>query len=195
MIQSEICQTAWLFAARKHKAQLYPGSEHLPYLTHIGAVLLELLPALQENPKFDADTAICCALLHDTVEDTETTIEEIAVEFGEKIAAGVSALTKLKSLKGEAATRDSLERIKRQPHEIWAVKLSDRAANMLTFPDHWGKEKQRSYAREARIILESLGETCCSLSLILARRIKAWEKKNNIAVLSTCSQTSKNNHI
>jgi (p)ppGpp synthase/HD superfamily hydrolase len=176
MIQSEICQTAWIFASRKHRSQLYPGSEQLPYLTHIGAVLLELLPALRENAELDADTAICCALLHDTVEDTETTIEEIADKFGEKIAAGVSALTKVKSLKGEAATRDSLERIRRQPQEIWAVKLADRAANLQTPPKHWGREKRLSYAREGRLILDALGEASPCLSQLLARRINTWEK-------------------
>jgi (p)ppGpp synthase/HD superfamily hydrolase len=178
MIQSEICQTAWFFASRKHKAQLYPGPENLPYLTHIGSVLLELLPALREKAELDADTAICCALLHDTLEDTETNLEEIADGFGERIAAGVSALTKAESLKGEAATRDSLERIRRQPREIWAVKLADRAANLRTPPEHWGRGKRLSYAREGRLILDSLGEASPCLSRILACRINAWEKEN-----------------
>jgi (p)ppGpp synthase/HD superfamily hydrolase len=179
MIQSEICQKAWLFAARKHRAQLYPGLEKLPYLTHIGAVLLELLPALQENAGLDADTAICCALLHDTVEDTETTIDEIERGFGNRIAAGVSALTKAEFLKGEAAVRDSLERIRRQPPEIWMVKLADRAANLRIPPEHWELEKRLSYAREGRLILESLGGASPCLSRILARRINAWEKEDN----------------
>ena len=177
MIQSEICQTAWIFAARKHKTQLYPGPENLPYLAHIGAVLLELLPALQENVEFDAETAVCCALLHDTLEDTETTIEEIADSFGEKIAAGVSALTKVKSLKGEAATCDSLERIRSQPREIWAVKLADRAANLQTPPGHWGREKRLAYAKEGRLILEALGDASPCLAKVLASRINTWEKK------------------
>jgi (p)ppGpp synthase/HD superfamily hydrolase len=179
MIQSEICQTAWLFASRKHKTQLYPGPENLPYLTHVGAVLLELLPALQENVELDAGTAVCCALLHDTVEDTETTIEEIADRFGEKIAAGVSALTKVKSMKGEAATRDSLERIMCQPREIWAVKLADRAANLQTPPDHWGREKRLSYAKEGKLILDALGDASPILSTVLIGRINRWEDENS----------------
>jgi (p)ppGpp synthase/HD superfamily hydrolase len=112
VIRADICQKAWTFASRKHEGQLYPGSEHLPYLTHIGAVLLELLPTLQANPYLDAELALCCAMLHDTVEDTETTIDEIFIVFGDETAAGVSALTKNKTLKEDAAMRDSLDRIR-----------------------------------------------------------------------------------
>jgi (p)ppGpp synthase/HD superfamily hydrolase len=58
MNNSEIFQKAWVFASRKHNGQLYPGTEHLPYLTHIGAVLLELLPALKADSQLDAELAI-----------------------------------------------------------------------------------------------------------------------------------------
>ena len=172
---SEICRKAWIFASRKHNRQLYPGSEQLPYLTHIGSVLLELLPALQEDDTLDTDTAICCALLHDTVEDTKTTINEISDIFGVRIAAGVDALTKGKTLHGEAATRGSLERIRKQPNEVWVVKLADRAANLQKPPDHWNKEKRLAYAHEARLILEALGAASPYLADILTSRINAWE--------------------
>ena len=73
---AELPAKAWLFAARKHQGQLYPGTG-LPYLTHVGSVLLALLPALRAGEGWNAERAILCALLHDTVEDTATTLEEI----------------------------------------------------------------------------------------------------------------------
>ena len=149
---------AWIFASNKHKLQLYPGSEKLPYVTHIGSVILELFPALQNNELFDVDIAVCCALLHDTVEDTDTTICEIEEHFGEKIAAGVLALTKDKALQGKEAISDSLERIKKQPREIWIVKLADRTANLRAYPDHWSAGKCLAYAQESERILDALGE-------------------------------------
>jgi len=180
VFNSDLCLKAWLFASRKHNGQLYPGPERLPYLTHIGAVVLELLPALLADAKLDADHALCCAILHDTVEDTETMISEISSVFGEKAAAGVLALTKDKCLKGEAAMSDSLERIRQQPYEVWAVKLADRSANLQTPPAHWSPEKCLSYAQEGRLILDALGEASSHLADVLGSRIKKWEAGKDV---------------
>jgi (p)ppGpp synthase/HD superfamily hydrolase len=175
---SEIFQKVWIFAARKHNGQLYPGAERLPYLTHIGSVLLELLPALQADAGLDAELAMCCAILHDTVEDTDTTLAEIYYAFGDAVAAGVAALTKDKALKGEAATHDSLERLRRQPHEVWAVKLADRSANLQTPPNHWNQAKRLSYAKEGKLILNALGAASPCLAETLSARIQKWEYEN-----------------
>ena len=174
-IDFNMLQKAWRFAALKHNRQLYPGAEQLPYITHIGSVVLELLAALQENPGLDAETAICCAILHDTVEDTCATIQDISEQFGDKVAIGVSALSKTENMKGEEAIRCSLERIKQQSHEIWAVKLADRAANLRMPPDHWGSSERLSYALEGQRILDALGEASPVLAKILAARIEAWK--------------------
>ncbi|MDR0882069.1 MAG: HD domain-containing protein [Candidatus Adiutrix sp.] len=116
---------------------------------------------------------------HDTVEDTNTTIEEIADIFSDKVASGVAALSKDKSLHGEAATRDSLTRIKKQPHEVWAVKLADRAANLQAPPDHWNQAKRLAYAREGLLILEALGTASPYLANVLSGRIQAWKIQSN----------------
>jgi len=190
---------AWLFAAERHQGQVYPGTE-LPYITHIGLVLTVLSGALEREmlhagvdwerkrrqrggglhtlesprPNLDVDFAKCCAILHDTVEDTETTVEEIAQRFGDSVAAGVSALTKNKAL-GEQAMADSLRRIREQPREVWLVKLADRIANMSTFPPHWSEEKRLAYAKEAEMILRELGEASMRLSDWLELIITAWK--------------------
>lgn len=70
--------------------------------------------------------------------------------------------------------QDSLERIQKQPREIWLVKLADRAANLNTPPRHWGKEKIRLYAEEGAIILHALGDASVLFSARLADRIAAW---------------------
>jgi (p)ppGpp synthase/HD superfamily hydrolase len=168
---------AWLFAARKHQGQTYPGS-NLPYLTHIGQVVITLGPALLEDPGLDPDLAICCAILHDTLEDTETDIEELKSEFGVDIAAGTAALTKNKYLKGVEAMTDSLRRIRTCPREVWAVKLSDRISNLgpIVPFHHWSVHKCLSYAVEGEMILDSLGEASAILSAILRERIEIWKR-------------------
>ncbi|MBQ9406633.1 MAG: bifunctional (p)ppGpp synthetase/guanosine-3',5'-bis(diphosphate) 3'-pyrophosphohydrolase [Desulfovibrio sp.] len=173
--KSPLIMQAWYFASKHHKGQLYPGEDKLPYLTHIGAVVFELLPALEEKAHLDGTLALCCAILHDTVEDTGVCADEISTLFGEATAAGVAALSKNKNLHGLEATRDSLYRIRQQPQEIWLVKLADRSANLRTPPAHWSKDKCHSYAEEGQVILDALGEASPLLALILEKRIRCWK--------------------
>ncbi|MDR2605308.1 MAG: HD domain-containing protein [Desulfovibrio sp.] len=167
---------AWIYATYKHRHQLYPGSEKIPYMAHISAVVITLIPALVENMHYDEVKALCCAVLHDTIADTDATKEQIEELFGTAIAEGVSALSKDKLLQGEAATLDSLERIKLQSKEVWLVKLADRIANLQTPPNHWSKEKCHTYAREGERILEALGSASPMLAQKLAVRISAWKE-------------------
>ena len=174
-IDTNLINEAWYFASKQHRGQLYPGKDKLPYLTHIGSVVIELLPALQENDIPDATLAICCAILHDTVEDTSADETEIAIMFGKAIAAGVSSLSKNKTLHGMEATLDSLKRIQQQSREVWMVKLADRVANLRIPPSCWSTEKCHAYAEEAQAILDTLGEASTLLASTLKTRIVAWK--------------------
>ena len=158
---------AWFFASRAHKEQKYPGEE-LPYITHIGNVLLEVMAVASSLD--NAQLAICCAILHDTIEDTSTTYEDILQEFGADVANGVQALSKDKTLNiKQEQMQDSLKRIKEQAKEVWVVKMADRVANLGEPPHYWSLEKKRAYQEEARLILEQLHEA----SEQMANRLKA----------------------
>ncbi len=89
-------QKAIKFAGEKHKNQKVPGTESY-YLLHLSNVAMEILIA-SNNENFDTEFALQLALLHDTIEDTETTFEEIKEQFGEKVAYSVLALTKNKNI-------------------------------------------------------------------------------------------------
>ena len=67
--------------------------------------------------------------------------------------------------------RDSLERIGKQPKEVWMVKLADRITNLQPPPKHWNKEKIANYRHEAQLILEALKEGSAGLALRLERKI------------------------
>ena len=84
---------AYRFAAVAHNGQLLPGSE-LPYILHIGLVAMEVIGTLAREPGLDGDLAISCALLHDTLEDTDTTYSQLSETFGSRVADGVAALSK-----------------------------------------------------------------------------------------------------
>ncbi|HEV7554118.1 MAG TPA: HD domain-containing protein, partial [Kofleriaceae bacterium] len=118
--------------------------------------------------ELDEDLAVQCALLHDTVEDTGTTRDEIATVFGEAVAAGVSALSKDASLPKPDQMADSLRRIREQPREVWMVKLADRITNLSEPPHYWTRDKRIAYRDEAIVIADALG----SASPALDRRIR-----------------------
>lgn len=155
-------QQAWLLAAEYHEGQRYFTPQEgvtLPYLTHLGAVMLEAQDALRHTPSLDPELLLLCAILHDSLEDTDLSATVIKEEFGDAVLAGVQALTKDESLPSKAEQMaDSLRRIKQQPREVAAVKLCDRINNLSPPPSHWSAEKKTAYQQEAMLILQELGD-------------------------------------
>ena len=156
------------FAARAHGTQQVPGKEY-SYVVHLCNVCMEVLAAFTVSGTFDADLALQCALLHDTIEDTEMEYADIEQHFGSAVARGVLALTKDKTLPKTRQLADSLERIRQQPDEIGMVKLADRITNLQPPPSFWTKEKIRLYGAEAGEILTAL----VHCSTYLAERLKS----------------------
>jgi (p)ppGpp synthase/HD superfamily hydrolase len=162
------------FAAVAHHAQKVPGSE-LPYLVHVVSVAAEVIAALPALHGIDADLAVTCALLHDTVEDTGVTLDDIRSRFGAPVASGVSALTKDAAIKDKReAMADSLRRITGEPREIAIVKLADRITNTAEPPAFWDKAKRMAYRAEATLIADTLGYASPALEARLRARIEAY---------------------
>lgn len=149
-------QKAISFAAKKHAGQTITGTD-TPYLVHVCNVAMEILIAGQNTAgNFDTTQAVQVALLHDTIEDTDTTYEELKSTFDQAIADGVSALTKNDQLPKADQMDDSLKRIKILPKEIWAVKLADRITNLQKPPSLWNTLKRSSYLEESTAIASHL---------------------------------------
>jgi (p)ppGpp synthase/HD superfamily hydrolase len=161
------------FAARAHGDQRMPGVDGFPYVVHVTSVAAVAASAIEAG--IDGDLLIACALLHDVVEDTSVSESHIEAEFGERVAAGVRALTKTKSAIDPMA--DSLRRIREQPREVWMVKLADRIVNLTPpAPPHWSEGKRAGYAVEGRAILEALGDAHAGLASLLRARIDAYPR-------------------
>ncbi|UII28301.1 HD domain-containing protein [Fulvivirga maritima] len=175
MIQ-EIYQSAMKFAGEKHKSQKVPGTE-ANYLLHISNVAMEVMVAHQAKGDFDLELSIQVAILHDTLEDTETTYEELAQKFSERVAEGVLALTKnaeLPSKKERMA--DSLKRVALLEKEVGLVKLADRITNLQKPPAHWSIEKINGYHQEAKLINQVLSNKNEYLNNRLAAKIEEYEQ-------------------
>ena len=169
MTPQTLYQTAIKFATLKHVAinQKVPGTD-LPYVVHLSNVAMEVMMANANTENFNVALAIQAALLHDTIEDTDTTFSEVEENFGLDVANAVMALTKNESLPKEEQMMDSLQRIKKMPHEVWAVKLADRITNLQAPPSHWDNAKKKKYRAEAQIILDELA----SGNVFLADRLQ-----------------------
>ena len=150
-------QEAIKFATYKHqeKRQKVKGTK-LPYVVHLSNVAMEIFMAAQNTKDFNLIYAIQTALLHDTIEDTETTFDELKDSFGEDIAIAVLALSKNEKLPKDKQIADSLVRIKKLQKEVWAVKLADRITNLQPPPANWSRTKNIKYLKESQVILDEL---------------------------------------
>jgi GTP pyrophosphokinase len=137
---------AYLTAKRAHEGQLRKSGE--PYITHPLAVA-EILADLGIGAK-----TIAAALLHDTVEDTDYSLDRVRVDFGEEIALLVDGVTKLDRLKyGEDAQAETVRKMvvaMSKDIRVILIKLADRLHNART----WGFVDTGSAERKARETLE-----------------------------------------
>lgn len=166
---------AWNFASCAHHGQTMPGSQ-VSYLAHLGMVAMEVMTALATEPGTEyPDLAVQCAVLHDTIEDTQTTYAELQDEFGQQVADGVLALSKDLTLPTKSQQmEESLFRIRQQPKAVWMVKLADRISNLHAPPSYWTPKKIAAYRDEAVTIQEALGSASNALSTRLSAKIRLY---------------------
>jgi (p)ppGpp synthase/HD superfamily hydrolase len=172
----ELYQKAIKFAGEKHKDQKVPGTNS-NYLLHISNVAMEIILAHNTANNFDLNYAVQLALLHDTLEDTDTDFSELLNMFGEKVAIGVQELTKNKNLDSKKDKMiDSLNRINKLEKEVGMVKLADRITNLQEPPKHWKKDKIQHYLSEAIVINETLNNKNEYLNKRLENKIAEYKK-------------------
>ncbi|TDW52268.1 HD domain-containing protein [Flavobacterium sp. 270] len=165
-------QKTWYLVSKLHQGQKYGGDEEglqIEYINHIGSVVFEIINALNYDQSLNAEFAITCAMLHDTIEDTDFSFEKVKELFGEEIANGINALSKDSNIKDKSVQMEqSLSKIKQQPKEVWAVKMADRICNLYAPPYYWTTDKIVEYHKESLLIYEALKEG----NTYLANRLK-----------------------
>lgn len=106
-------------------------------------------------------TAIVCALLHDTVEDTDITLDDIETMFGKKERVIIDGLTKISGVSDYSNTSDQAENFRKMlltlsdDVRVILIKLADRLHNMRTL-DHMAREKQLKIASETQFLYAPL---------------------------------------
>lgn len=147
---------AWLFASHAHVGQKMTGSD-LPYTTHVAMVANELIFAHREESVGALEIALPTALLHDVLEDTPVTQDELAEAFGVEVASAVACLSK--NLVVPFSEALYFAGIARHSKETASVKLCDRITNLQSAPATWKKAKRASYLVGSAQILAALGHT------------------------------------
>jgi GTP pyrophosphokinase len=148
-----ILRRAYLLAESSHRGQLRKSGE--PYITHPLAVTLILAELGAET------TTLTASLLHDTVEDTEVTLDQVRAEFGEEVCYLVDGVTKLEKVDyGAAAEPETFRKMlvaTGNDVRVMSIKLADRLHNMRTL-GVMRPEKQARIAEVTRDVLIPLAE-------------------------------------
>jgi (p)ppGpp synthase/HD superfamily hydrolase len=161
------------FAARKHVHQRRKGELAEPYVNHLS----DVARLLAEATKGEDPTVVIAGLLHDTIEDTETTYAELAKEFGPAVAALVGEVTDDKSLPKAERKRLQVETASRKSPRARMIKLADKTSNLHSMvaspPKDWSSQRKREYIDWASRVVEG----CSGVNPFLDREFKqAWER-------------------
>jgi len=147
------------YAAEQHKRQRRKGipenSETLtPYINHV----LRVANLLNDAGITDVDI-LCAAVLHDTIEDTDTTQSHLRRQFGDRVVSLVLEVTDDKTLPKMERKRLQIEHAPELSHEAALIKLADKVDNIRDLssePPNWPPERVQAYFEHARQVVDNL---------------------------------------
>lgn len=133
------------FSAKKHRYQKRKGDDAEPYINHP----LEVVNLLVNVGKIEEVDVLTAAVLHDTIEDTDTSKEEITELFGENVCRMVLEVTDDKSLPKAERKQKQVEHAPHLSLGAKQIKLGDKISNITDVmndpPAGWSKERRREY--------------------------------------------------
>jgi guanosine-3',5'-bis(diphosphate) 3'-pyrophosphohydrolase len=155
-VDEELVNRAYIYAMKMHGAQKRAsGDLYFSHPLEVAGIMTEM--------KMDA-AAICTALLHDTIEDTDATLEDIKHLFGDEVARLVDGVTKLSRIEFQSAQEKQAENFRKlvlamsEDIRVLLVKLADRLHNMRTLHHIPKPEKRKRIALETLEIYAPLAE-------------------------------------
>ncbi|WP_244817811.1 HD domain-containing protein [Caballeronia sp. Lep1P3] len=147
---------ATAFAAQKHRNQRRKDAEASPYINHP----IALADVLANEGGMDDEAVLVAAILHDTIEDTETSMDELIAHFGEEVAGIVAEVTDDKSLPKAERKRRQVEHAAHISEKAKLVKLADKICNLRDIaacpPADWPVQRKREYFDWAKAVVDGL---------------------------------------
>jgi len=144
------------FSARKHRDQRRKDADASPYINHpIG-----LANVLKNEGGISDPVILAAALLHDTLEDTETDYEELRGQFGDQIADVVVEVTDTKWLSKEARKQLQISKASHSSARARAVKIADKICNVRDIlaspPAGWSLQRKQEYFDWAKQVVDGV---------------------------------------
>jgi GTP diphosphokinase / guanosine-3',5'-bis(diphosphate) 3'-diphosphatase len=147
---------ALAFAALKHRDQRRKDVDASPYINHP----IALARVLSVEAGIDDEDVLIAAILHDTVEDTDTTLDELRTRFGNRIASLVAEVTDDTSLDRADRKRLQIEHAPSLTREAALIKLADKICNLRDVADNpppdWPLARRREYFEWACQVIDGL---------------------------------------
>jgi len=154
------------FAAIKHKTQKRKDPEGTPYINHP----LGVAHILTQAGITDSEVIIA-AILHDTVEDTDTSLEEVEAEFGKRVRDIVDEVSDDKNLAKEERKRLQIVHAPHKSSQAKLVKLADKLYNLRDLeratPSGWSGQRKQEYFVWAAKVVRGLRGSCDSIEKML----------------------------
>jgi len=151
------------FSAEKHRNQRRKDNEKSPYINHP----IEVTQLLWEVGGVRDVDVLLAAILHDTVEDTETRPEEISGRFGENVLSLVMEVTDDKSLPKQERKRLQIEHALHKSDGAKLIKLADKSCNVRNLvtmpPADWSLERRQEYLLWSEKVVAGLRGTNAAL--------------------------------
>src|SRR5678815_1277066 len=150
---------ALAFAADKHRDQRRKDRKASPYINHP----IALAEVLMQQGGIADPRILAAALLHDTIEDTRTTYEELKATFGPRVAKTVLEVTDNKRQRKHTRKRLQVEHAPNLSRNAKLVKLADKICNVRDLGEHppvgWNKKRRREYFDWARNVIDQVRGT------------------------------------
>ncbi|CAG9215848.1 Metal dependent phosphohydrolase [Paraburkholderia sabiae] len=164
---------ATAFAADKHRNQRRKDADASPYINHP----IALADVLANEGNVADEAVLVAALLHDTIEDTETSMEELVAQFGLEAADIVAEVTDDKSLPKAERKRLQVEHAATISGKAKLVKLADKICNLRDIagcpPADWPVERKREYFDWAKAVVDGLRGVHPGLEAVFDRAFAA----------------------
>jgi len=155
---------AYHFAAAAHVHQRRKGAAAEPYMNH----LTEVAELVAQATKGKDLEILIAAVLHDTVEDTETSLADLKEVFGERIAGLVAEVTDDKTLPKQTRKELQVEHAARASLGAQIIKLADKTSNLRSLasspPQGWEEQRMRDYVRWAERVVAPCRSANASLA-------------------------------
>jgi len=147
---------ALAFAAHKHRDQRRKDAGATPYINHP----IALARILSVEVSITDPVVLAAAILHDTIEDTETTADELRAAFGSEVTGVVLEVTDDTTLPKADRKRLQVEHAPHISERAKLVKLADKIANLRDIeaspPANWSMQRRREYADWTRLVIDGL---------------------------------------